>query len=227
MPLSDPRFGRRIDGALRGPLSRIVATAETISGQFDGPIRADYARYAGDIAHAARHLLGLIDDLSDLHNIERPGFTAAREPVDVIDVARRAAGLVMMKAEEKGITIALPPPDSAAPVTAEFRRVLQILLNLIGNAIRYAPEGSCITVSAAPDGARHLLHIADQGPGLSADQAAIVFEKFERLGRTDSGGSGLGLYIARRLARAMDGELTVTSTLGQGACFTLSLPARG
>src|SRR3546814_3631338 len=56
LPLSDPAFGRRIDGALRGPLSRIIATAETISGQFDGPIRADYARYAGDIAHAGRHL---------------------------------------------------------------------------------------------------------------------------------------------------------------------------
>src|SRR3546814_2612559 len=79
LPLSDPQFGRRIDGALRGPLSRIIATAETISGQFDGPIRADYARYAGDIAHAGRHLLGLVDDLADLQNIERPGFRAARD----------------------------------------------------------------------------------------------------------------------------------------------------
>src|SRR3546814_3728999 len=68
LPLSDPQFGRRIDGALRGPLSRIIATAETISGQFDGPIRADYARYAGDIAHAGRHLLGLVDDLADLQD---------------------------------------------------------------------------------------------------------------------------------------------------------------
>ena len=76
LPLSDPQFGRRIDGALRGPLSRIIATAETIHGQFDGPIRADYARYAGDIAHAGRHLLGLVDDLADLQNIERPGFKA-------------------------------------------------------------------------------------------------------------------------------------------------------
>src|SRR3546814_3377905 len=91
LPLSDPQFGRRIDGALRGPLSRIIATAETISGQFDGPIRADYARYAGDIAHAGRHLLGLVDDLADLQNIERPGFKAARDEIDLGELARRAA----------------------------------------------------------------------------------------------------------------------------------------
>src|SRR3546814_19310964 len=95
--------GRRIDGALRGPLSRIIATPETIAGQFDGPIRADYARYAGDIAHAGRHLLGLVDDLADLQNIERPGFKAARDEIDLGDLARRAVGLLGMKAEEKGI----------------------------------------------------------------------------------------------------------------------------
>src|SRR3546814_18150392 len=97
LPLSDPAFGRRIDGALRGPLSRIIATAETISGQFDGPIRADYARYAGDIAHAGRHLLGLVDDLADLQNIERPGFKAARDEIDLGDLARRPVGLLGMK----------------------------------------------------------------------------------------------------------------------------------
>ncbi len=224
LPLSDPRFGRRIDGALRGPLSRIVASAETISGQFEGPIRADYARYAADIAHAARHLLGLIDDLADLQSIERPGFHAAREPVDLADVARRAVGLLMMKAEEKQIRIDGPALGEQAPAMGEFRRVLQVLINLIGNAIRYSPEGSMIWIRCEAQDGTARITVADQGQGLSADQQAVVFEKFERLGRTDSGGSGLGLYIARRLARAMDGDLTVDSAPGQGARFTLSLP---
>ena len=226
LPLSDPRFGRRIDGALRGPLSRIIATAETISGQFDGPIRADYARYAGDIAHAGRHLLGLVDDLADLQNIERPGFKAAADEIDLGDLARRAVGLLAMKAEEKGMRIDAPRADDKMPATGEFRRVLQVLLNLIGNAIRYSPENSQIWIRVDRDGDRAMVTVADQGQGIAVDQQAAVFEKFERLGRTDSGGSGLGLYIARRLARAMGGDLTVDSAPGQGARFTLSLPAR-
>lgn len=226
LPLSDPQFGRRIDGALRGPLSRIIATAETISGQFDGPIRADYARYAGDIAHAGRHLLGLVDDLADLQNIERPGFKAARDEIDLGDLARRAVGLLGMKAEEKAIRIDAPRADDRAPATGEFRRVLQVLLNLLGNAIRYSPENSQIWIRVDREGDRAMVTVADQGQGIDAAQQAVVFEKFERLGRTDSGGSGLGLYIARRLARAMDGDLTVDSAPGQGARFTLSLPAR-
>lgn len=226
LPLSDPRFGRRIDGALRGPLSRIIATAETISGQFDGPIRADYARYAGDIAHAGRHLLGLVDDLADLQNIERPGFKAAADEIDLGDLARRAVGLLAMKAEEKGMRIDAPRADDKMPATGEFRRVLQVLLNLIGNAIRYSPENSQIWIRVDRDGDRAMVTVADQGQGIAVDQQVAVFEKFERLGRTDSGGSGLGLYIARRLARAMGGDLTVDSAPGQGARFTLSLPAR-
>ncbi len=226
LPLSDPAFGRRIDGALRGPLARIIATAETISGQFDGPIRADYARYAGDIAHAGRHLLGLVDDLADLQNIERPGFKAARDEIDLGDLARRAVGLLGMKAEEKGIRIDAPPTDERMPATGEFRRVLQVLLNLLGNAIRYSPEDSLIWIRLDRQGDRAMVTVADQGQGIDAGQQAVVFEKFERLGRTDSGGSGLGLYIARRLARAMEGDLTVDSAPGQGARFTLSLPAR-
>ncbi|OWR01483.1 sensor histidine kinase [Sphingopyxis witflariensis] len=226
LPLSDPIFGRRIDGALRGPLSRIIATAETISGQFDGPIRADYARYAGDIAHAGRHLLGLVDDLADLQNIERPGFKAAQDEIDLGDLARRAVGLLGMKAEEKGIRIDAPRTDDQMPATGEFRRVLQVLLNLLGNAIRYSPENSMIWIRVDREGDRAMVTVADQGQGIDPEQQAVVFEKFERLGRTDSGGSGLGLYIARRLARAMDGDLTVDSAPGQGARFTLSLPAR-
>lgn len=226
LPLSDPQFGRRIDGALRGPLSRIIATAETISGQFDGPIRADYARYAGDIAHAGRHLLGLVDDLADLQNIERPGFKAAADEIDLGDLARRAVGLLGMKAEEKGIRIDAPRTDDKMPATGEFRRVLQVLLNLLGNAIRYSPENSQIWIRVDREGDRAKITVADQGQGISSEQQAVVFEKFERLGRTDSGGSGLGLYIARRLARAMDGDLAVESAPGQGARFTLSLPAR-
>mgnify|MGYP000955715150 CR=1 FL=1 len=108
---------------------------------------------------------------------------------------------------------------------AEFRRVLQILLNLVGNAIRYAPEATRISIALSRVGGEARITVADEGPGLSPEQAARVFDKFERLGRSGDGGSGLGLYISRRLARAMGGELSVESAPAEGARFTLAVPA--
>src|SRR3546814_14904779 len=92
LPLSDPAFGRRIDGALRGPRSRIIATAETISGQFDGPIRADYARYAGGSAHGGRHLLGVGAELAELQNREGQGFRGWPAETALRDWGARAGG---------------------------------------------------------------------------------------------------------------------------------------
>ena len=102
--------------------------------------------------------------------------------------------------------------------------MLQILLNLVGNAINYSPAGSHVRVSVEGVGGRALIAVSDEGPGLAPAQAAKVFDKFERLGRGGDGGSGLGLYISRKLARAMGGDLTVESTPGEGARFTLELP---
>ncbi len=219
-------FSRRIDGALRRPLGRIIANAETISGKLEGPIRQDYADYASDIAAAGRHLMGLIDDLADLQAIERPDFCPAREDVDLADMGRRTAGLLAMKAREKDIRIDAPDMDESVMATGEFRRVLQILINLVGNAIRYSPEGSQIWIRAEHKDGRAMITVADQGRGISADEQGRIFEKFERLGRDDHGGSGLGLYIARRLARAMDGDIMIDSAPGQGARFSLTLPGK-
>jgi signal transduction histidine kinase len=221
----DPRrFALRVDGAMRKPLGRIIANAETIAGQLQGPIRSDYARYASDIALAGRHLLDLVDDLADLQAVERPDFHIARERVDLADLARRSAGLLAMKAQERGISIDAPDDDESAPAAAEFRRVLQILLNLVGNAVRYSPENSNVWLRVEQQGGRALVTVADQGAGIALEDQERLFEKFERLGRTDSGGTGLGLYISRKLARAMGGDIHLDSAPGQGARFTLDLP---
>ncbi|NCQ63508.1 MAG: ATP-binding protein, partial [Alphaproteobacteria bacterium] len=122
-------------------------------------------------------------------------------------------------------SISAPPKDVRQPATAEFRRVLQVLLNLVGNAIRYSPEGSTITIGLDSDGRKASVSVTDEGPGLDAEAQRIVFNKFERLGRSGSGGSGLGLYISKRLAQAMGGDLTIRSKPGEGATFTLTVPA--
>jgi len=224
-PVFNAAIGREVAPVLRQPIARIIANAETIRTQLAGPLADEYSQYAADIATAGEHLLALIDDLADLEVVEDEQFTTAPDRIDLADVARRAAGILGVRARERGITIDAPKPGEHAPAIGEFRRVLQILLNLLGNAIRYAPADSQVWIRVESADGRARMTVADQGEGLSEEQQARLFEKFERLGRTGDGGSGLGLYISHRLARAMDGDLTVESAPGQGARFTLELPA--
>ncbi len=218
-------FGERLDAALRGPLDRIVANAETIRTQSDGPLRRDYATYAGDIATAGRHLLALVGDLVDLQAIERPDFRVAPEPIDLADICRRAAGLLGVRAADRLVRIDRPGDEETVPALGDFRRVLQILVNLIGNAVRYSPEGATLSVRCGPGHPAASITVADQGKGLAPEDQARIFDKFERVDPSEPGGTGLGLYISRRLARAMGGDITVESAPGQGARFTLTLPA--
>lgn len=216
--------GQDLAPVLRQPIARIVANAETIRTRLAGPLPDAYAEYAGEIASAGKLLLDLLEDMADLEVVEDDNFSTTPDFIDLADVARQAAGILGVRAREKGIAIVSPMPDDHAPALAEFRRVLQILLNLIGNAIRYSPDGSRVDVHVEVEGGRARAIVADQGPGLSISDQARVFEKFERLGRSGDGGSGLGLYISRRLARAMGGDLLIESDPGHGARFILEVP---
>ncbi len=220
-----PTFTSGLDKALRIPLARIVANADSINAQADGPVQHDYADYAADIASAGRHLLELVDDLVDLQAVERPDFTLAPEPIDLADVARRAAGLLTVRAANAEVTIVRPAMDVRVPALGDFRRVLQVLVNLVGNAVRYSPPGSQVLVSVERNDTRAIVVVADQGKGVAPEDQVRIFEKFERVDPSEAGGNGLGLYIARRLARAMQGDLTVDSAPGEGARFVLTLPA--
>lgn len=217
-------FGERLDRALREPLARIISRADSISTRSEGPLRRDYAEYAGDIATAGRHLLALVDDLVDLQAIERSDFRVEAEVIDLADVARRAAGLLAVRASDREVRIDRPGEDERLSALGDFKRVLQILVNLIGNAVRYSPNGAMVWIRAEQAADRAVVVIADQGKGIDPEDHERIFEKFERVDPGEPGGSGLGLYIARRLARAMDGEISVDSAPGQGARFTLTLP---
>ncbi len=224
-PTPSALFGKHLAPALRQPLGRIIANAETIGSELQGPIRENYAAYARDIANAARHLSALVDDLGDLEAIERADFSTAPDKIELGDVARRVTGLLALKAADHSIRLITPDADIKVGATAEFRRTLQIMLNLVTNAIRYSPDGTEVTIDIGQTGQSSFISVADQGRGIKADDRGKVFEKFERLGRSGDGGSGLGLYISRRLARAMGGDLTVAEATGGGAIFTLRLPS--
>ena len=218
-------FNRQLDTILRAPLGQIVANADSINAGIEGDIDPQYADYAADIASAGRHLMGLIDDLADIEAIEREDFTVEDEGIDLADVVRRAAGLLSVRAADAGVTIDRAGLDQPQPAHGEFRRALQIMVNLIGNAVRYSPRGSTVWLRLQRDGDRVFAIVADQGKGIAPEDQARIFDKFERVDPGEPGGSGLGLYIARRLARAMGGDLTVDSAPGEGARFLLNLPA--
>ena len=203
-----------LDEALRSPLDRIIDSADRIVQQPDGPLRSDYADYASDIAAAARHLLSVVRSMT--------GEDDNRDRIDLAALAADAAGLLEAAAEERGVLIALRAGD---PLMAQgdARGVIQILVNLIGNAVRHSPEGGTVTVSLErrSDGAR--VHVADQGDGVDSADQERIFERYEQA-KSGEGGTGLGLAIARRLARAMAGDVSLESSPGDGATFTLTLP---
>ncbi len=219
-------FGNLLAPALRQPLHRIIANAETIGTREFGALRDGYAVYARDIAEAARHLSSLVEDIADLEAVERPGFVTAKDEVDLADMARRVSGLLALKAADHSMQLEIVAPKQNIIAEAEFRRVLQILLNLVTNAIRYAPDGGMVTMMISADSAQHraAISVHDQGEGVPEENREQVFQKFERLGRSGDGGTGLGLYISRQLARAMGGDIVITDTPDGGACFTLHLP---
>lgn len=209
-------FDRWLDELLRSPIDRIIENAERIVARADGPLRSDYASYGTDIASAARHLLSVLKAMSE---------DPARAD-DVVDLAALTAEAVVMlesSAEEGGIRIDLDRPEPLRAQGQE-RAVIQILVNLIVNAIRYSPEGANVRLSFARTAGAASVTVSDEGPGIAAGDEQRIFERFERA-HSREGGTGLGLAISRRLARSMGGDVTLDSTPGEGARFTLTLPA--
>ena len=209
-------FDNALDEVLRSPLDRIIESAERIVERADGPLRSDYANYGNDIAAAARHLLSVLTSMR-----EEPA--AAQHSIDLAAVAAEAVVMVDTSAEERSVTIELER-SSALPASGEERAVIQILVNLIGNAIRYSPEGGRIVVGFSRSSGAASVSVTDNGPGVSAADQQRIFERFERA-HPKEGGTGLGLAISRRLARSMGGDVTLDSAPGEGARFTLTLPS--
>jgi signal transduction histidine kinase len=211
-----PALDGAIRTALRSPLDRIVQSATEMSQSPDSQSSEEYVAYAADIATAARHLLSVIRSLG-----ERADPTGMGE-VDLIELTSEVVGLVESAAKERGILIAVQPLQKLA-ARGESRSIVQILVNLIGNAVRFAPADSAVTVSFEVTPQAAMIHVADEGSGIDPADQERIFEPFEK--GSNSEGSGLGLAIARRLARAMGGEIQLHSAVGEGSRFTLVLPA--
>ena len=211
-----PVVDSAVHSTLRSPLDAIVRSAEEMMER-GGSARNDYAVYAADIAAAARHLLSVLETLGG-----EPA-AAERDQVDLPELASEAVALIETAAREREIVIAIEPIE-ALSAQGDARSVIQILVNLIGNAVRYSAEGTAVTISFGNADGTALVHVADEGPGIDPADHERIFQPFQQ-GTDGKDGSGLGLSIARRLARSMGGDIELESSPGNGSLFTLVLPA--
>ncbi len=191
-----------LDEALRSPLDRIIDCAEQIAARSDGPLRSDYAAYASDISAAARHLLSVIHSMS-----EEPG--QSHRTIDLAALAAEAVVLLEASAQASRVAIILEANETL-PAKGEERAVIQILVNLIGNAVRHSPPQGTVRLSVERNLGSASVTVADEGPGIAPADQQRIFERFERAD-PNAGGTGLGLAISRRLARSLGGDITLES----------------
>ncbi|HEY0778727.1 MAG TPA: PAS domain-containing protein, partial [Gemmatirosa sp.] len=232
---------------LRTPLNAVLGYVDLLELELAGPLTTDQRAYLDRVTTSARHLLGLINEVLDLAKVEAGQMSVALQPTVVRGHVLDAATLVRPQAERKGLVLAVDPPEAAGlRVLADPDRLRQVLVNLLGNAVKFTPSGGRVAVhvaasaGAAPphgvDGrAFARIDVEDTGIGIPADQLDAVFEPFVQVEVADAdrpvsvytrrhGGTGLGLTIARRLARLMGGDLTLESTPGRGSRFSVWLP---
>jgi signal transduction histidine kinase len=223
------RFVAMMSHEMRTPLNAILGYAELLELEIDGPINEGQRRNLDRIRVGSRHLLDLINDVLDIARADARKLELDVRPVDAHAVIEEIVALLENQAAQKGDTLEATVAEGLPLVSADLQRLRQILTNLVGNAIKFT-NGGRITVAAttSPDRSRVAIAVADSGIGIEPANIEKVFEEFYQADNALTrlyGGSGLGLAISQRLALAMDGEITVTSTHGAGSVFTLTLPA--
>ncbi len=213
---------------LRTPLSVILASSDLLSVSDPS---ADQREIIGAIGRSGEHLLGLIDDVLDVAKIEAGKEDLAIEAIDLISTVRTVVEMMRGRADEKHLALVYhQSPDVPRYVRADAPKLRQILINLLGNAIKFTKEGSVnLRLSARPDEApgrtRFCFDVEDSGVGMPQQDLARIFEPFEQVLRPGPRmGTGLGLTITRRFVELMGGKLLVESQLGRGSRFVVELP---
>ncbi|MBD0320150.1 MAG: PAS domain S-box protein, partial [Gemmatimonadetes bacterium] len=213
---------------LRTPINATLGYTDLLEMEIAGPLTAQQRDYLARVRATQQHLLGIVTDLLNYSRIEAGQVEYELAPVPAHELVEAVLPMVQPQALAKALTIVLGPCPDGLVARTDRAKAAQVLLNLLGNAVKFTPAGGRITVTCAARGDRVVVAVADTGPGIPEDQQAAIFAPFVQLGRSlTSGheGTGLGLAISRELVRAMGGDLTVESAPGEGSTFSLWLPA--
>ena len=212
---------------LRTPLTAILGYSDLLLHGIDGQLTAEQREDVETIDRSGRHLLRLIDDLLDITRIESGRVVLRREVVDLHGIILSAVDDLRPLAGQKGLSIEVQSVTVPDQFTGDEARLRAILLNLLGNAVKFTQPGGRIGVAATIDDAETVrIEVTDTGIGIAPDEQALVFDKFHRAASPEHVGNGLGLSIAREFARLHGGDIVLESTLGLGSRFTVLLPAQ-
>jgi signal transduction histidine kinase len=213
---------------LRTPLNAIIGFSEVLSERMFGEINEKQAEYVGDILQSGQHLLSLINDILDLSKIEAGRMELELCDFDLPSTIENTLTLVRERAVRRGIELGRMVDERLGMIRADERKVKQVLLNLLSNALKFTLEGGRIDVRAAARDSTVEISVTDTGVGIAPDDQEAVFEEFRQVGTAAKKveGTGLGLAISRKFIELHGGRIWVTSTVGKGSTFAFTLPLR-
>jgi signal transduction histidine kinase len=211
---------------LRTPLNSIIGFTSLLRRGISGPVNDEQTKQLGIVQTSASHLLGLINDLLDVSRIEAGKADLHYESFDFIEVANEVVRVMQPLAEKKSLPIVLAVHETAIPMHGDRKRVLQILLNLVSNAVKFTANGS-VTITATTSVTDLQVSVSDTGIGIKPEHLGMLFEAFRQVDGSAKRvyeGTGLGLYLCRKLLSIMGGTISVESDYGKGSQFVFSLP---
>ena len=213
---------------LRTPMNAILGFSEVLADAMFGEVNEKQAEYLRDIQESGQHLLSLINDILDLSKIEAGRMELEPADFDLPSAIDNALTLVRERAGRRGIALGRDIDERVGTIRADERKVKQVLLNLLSNALKFTPEGGRIDVRAAMSDGMVEVSVADTGVGIAPEDQEAVFEEFRQVGTADKKieGTGLGLALSRKFIELHGGRIWVKSEVGVGSTFTFTLPVR-
>jgi signal transduction histidine kinase len=209
---------------LRTPLNSIIGFSEVLKDKMFGELNPKQSEYVQDIHAAGRHLHSLINDILDLSKIEAGRMELQLSRFDLRSLIRDAVTVVHERAKNSDIVLDVAVDQSLGDIKADERKVKQILLNLLSNALKFTAKGGRITVAAVAHNPGIQISVADTGIGITPADQEIIFEEFRQVQSGAREGTGLGLALTRKFVEMHGGRIRVESEVGEGSTFTFNLP---
>ncbi|MGD8393880.1 MAG: ATP-binding protein [Candidatus Eiseniibacteriota bacterium] len=220
-------FVSQVSHELRTPLSAVVGAVKLLGEGRAGQLSDNQSRLVAIMDKESQHLLELINDLLDIAKLEAGSMVIEKQSVDLAALLADAAEALRGLAADKSIALEVDVDDLPDPAHCDPLRIRQVVLNLLGNAIKFTPAGGHVRLDALREADQFLIRVTDDGPGIPVEKRELIFDKFEQLGGGESRarGTGLGLAISRRIVEGHGGTIGVHSEPGRGSTFFIQLPA--
>lgn len=221
-------FVNAISHDLKTPLTAILGYAELVEDQVAGPLSPEYRGYMGQIERATRRLEGMVNDLLDFARMDAGTFQLRPEQADLGAAVQEVVESLQPLAEEAHVRLGVELPDEPLALTMDAPRIQRVVTNLVGNALKFTPEGGSVHVKAFRQEGALRTEVTDTGVGIAPEDQAKLFQRFSQLQAGKArGGTGLGLSISKALVEAHQGRIGVMSEPGKGSTFWFELPLKG